>query len=330
MFATLGSIGLASAIWIATPFLSILKDFKSVSISFLVGCISATLLAVILAGSLNDVLILLIFNCALAVTLAILVSRVAREYSGEIVFDKTWKDFLFQRWEIAGFGLFYYLGIWIDKIIMWRSDLQGSLTVGGSLATMPIYDAAMFIAQLGAIPAFVYFFVHVETGFFERFKALSDGAQKDSSLRAIEANAARVSTFVFEQLIKILIAMLLATSIIIVGLPALYNVIALSEIQLGIFRMGLLGVVWHTMFLFCVTFLLYFDLRFPALVLSAFYFVLNGALTLFFLPQGLEYFGLGYMLAGAIAFLVAAAWLMRELPWLTYHTFVTNSGMKKS
>ena len=100
----------------------------------------------------------------------------------------------------------------------------------------------------------------------------------------------------------------------------------MSALQNGIFRVGLIGAMFHTGFLLTITFLLYFDLRRTVLALTILFFVLNGALTFATLQLGEVYYGYGYLLAGAISLLVSITVLTRELPWLAYHAFITNNA----
>ena len=55
------------------------------------------------------------------------------------------------------------------------------------------------------------------------------------------------------------------------------------------------------------------------------YAALNAILTLALLPLGFAYYGYGQMLAAALTFFTAFGILVRELPWLHYHAFVTNN-----
>ena len=77
--------------------------------------------------------------------------------------------------------------------------------------------------------------------------------------------------------------------------------------------------------MFCFVFLLYFDLRRPALLVVAVYAILNGGCTFLFVHVGEGYYGYGSLIAAVITFLVAFSVLLRELPWLHYHAFVTNN-----
>ena len=78
-----------------------------------------------------------------------------------------------------------------------------------------------------------------------------------------------------------------------------------SAAYMSILRISLWAMVFHTSSMFCFIFLLYFDLRRPALLIVLIYAILNTGLTLMFLPFGQVFYGYGSMLAAAATFLVA-------------------------
>lgn len=324
------NFGLAAAIWVVAPFLSIVKDYRSIAIAFAVGSIGAIAMAITFSQHLDDTRILLIFNITLFGVLAAILFRVFQEYPVALKIDPAWLDFLKARWELPVIGLFYYLGIWIDKLIMWSPHTDSNVVVGGILATMPIYDATMFLAQLLAIPAFVFFFVHVETRFYEYYQSLYGSFKAHATRRGIDQRIDAMGRFLLQQILYVLIGMGIVVGILIVGLPNLYKVLGMSALQNGIFRVGLIGAMFHTGFLLSFTFLLYFDLRRTVLWLTVLFFVLNGVFTYATLHLGPVYYGYGYLLAGAISLLTAITVLTKELPWLAYHAFITNNATIKA
>lgn len=319
------NFGLVAAIWVTIPFLTIVRGYRSVALAFALGCLATVLLTYLLNEQLDDVQILAIFNAALTGILMVVMYRIGREYPNRIVVDRGWAAFLHKRWELLPIGLLYYLGIWIDKLIMWHSDSGDTVVIGRWLSTLPIYDSAMFKAQLLAIPAFVIFFVHIETGFYSKFRNLYGSFERHATLGSVEKAIEQIGNYVFVQLLHILALLSLLAALLIIFLPGMHEALGLESVQLGIFRIGLIGTMLHTTFLIAIVFLLYFDLRTWALILTTVFFLSNALLTLWFQPLGLAWYGYGYMLAAAIALLLTTFVLLRELPWLAYHAFVTNN-----
>jgi uncharacterized membrane protein len=94
---------------------------------------------------------------------------------------------------------------------------------------------------------------------------------------------------------------------------------------MSILRVALCAMVFHTCSMFCFVFFLYFDLRRQALLIVSTYAIFNTGLTAIFLLAGQAYYGYGTMLAAAATFMLAFSMLVRELPWLHYHAFITNN-----
>jgi uncharacterized membrane protein len=95
---------------------------------------------------------------------------------------------------------------------------------------------------------------------------------------------------------------------------------------MSILRISLAAMSFHASAMFCFVFLLYFDLRRQALLIVATYAVLNTLLTMAFLEAGQAFYGYGSMIAAATTFVLAFMVLLRELPWLHYHAFITNNS----
>lgn len=319
------NFGLISVIWLTIPFLTILREYSRISWSFVAGFLLAVITCIVFADYLDATLILLIFNLSLAIILTIIISRILSDFPGPVSIDPQWPGFVRRRWNLLPIGFFYFAGIWVDKLLIWFFSKADNVTIGALLKTTPVYDATMFKAQLLIIPAFIYFFVHVETGFYERFRILYASITNHATLRHIEAEMKRLADFVTGQLVVTFVLFLVACALLILALPVIHQPLGLEGVQMSIFRFGLIGTALHTVFLFCLIFLLYFDLRTNVLLLSGGFMLLNGVLTWASLGYGPVYYGSGYLAASAISLLVALMVLWRELPWLSYHAFVTNN-----
>jgi len=215
---------------------------------------------------------------------------------------------------------------------MWFAAPTGQSRVAGAFVTLPDYDTAMFWAQLSAIPMLAIFFVHVETG----LKALSNrfftGLERHAGLRQLRDITGEIAKLVFWSLVGLFIAQMA-----ICALSILFSLVAVETLnwraaQMGILRNALIGVACHTSATFCLSILLFFDLRRPALGLASVFLVLNAALTFVSIQIGFSAYGIGFFVAAAITFLIGLALIHRELSILPYHAFVTNnpSARRKS
>ena len=269
--------------------------------------------------------LLLAFNASFTITDAILVATLVRRFGTRVVLDRSLLAFPPQKWELPAAGLAYALGIWADKVVMWYGAPSGTMMVAGVLRTMPSYDTAVFWAQLSTIPVIAVAFVHVETELARLFRRFYGRLDRHASRRELTATMQRLRTCVISS-----VAMLFVALAIVAIMSTLVSFVFMTELGLrptymSILRVALWAMVFHTSSMFCFVFLLYFDLRRPALAIVATYALLNTAFTLAFLPLGQSFYGYGSMLAAAVAFLLAFTLLLRELPWLHYHAFITNN-----
>jgi uncharacterized membrane protein len=325
-WAAFQNVLLAGAAWLIVPFLGTLKDYRGVSLAFMAGAgVMLAVVAVNREAPQQSLVMLNAFNLGLGVINGGLAFCVVREFGCNVEIDRALFHVFTRYWELAAIGTAHYVGIWIDKIIMWQAASSGTLTIAGVFRTMPDYDAVMFWAQLTTIPILAVFFVHVEPNFYRLYRRFYGSFGRHSSKREIEERMAALTSFVVRNVIGIFSAMVVVTAAAMVFSFIAIEGVGLRANQMGMLRAALFGVGFHTSALFCQIFLLYFDLRRYALTIAVLYAALNAALTLALLPLGFAYYGYGQMLAAALTFFTAFAILVRELPWLHYHAFVTNN-----
>jgi polysaccharide biosynthesis protein PelG len=289
---------------------------------------SNALFMAVLGLLLSDVsasLLLISFNVGFAITDVILIATVVSQFGTHIEWDKALLALPPQKWELPLAGLAYALGIWADKVVMWFGAPSGTLAVAGVLRTMPSYDTAVFWAQLASIPVIAVAFVHVETQLSCLFRRFYGRLDHQASLRELSVAMQKLRTCVISSVAMLFVALAIVATMTILLSFVFMSQLGLRPSYMSILRISLLAMTFHTSAMFCFIFLLYFDLRRPALLIVTTYAVLNPALTLMVLPLGPVFYGYGSMMAAAVTFLLGFTVLLRELPWLHYHAFVTNN-----
>ena len=179
-------------IWVACVFLSTLKNFRAITVSFALGMLVAFLAATFLSPIYGDTGALAGLTLGLVVIFYGLLGCILAEYPYPI------KNLLsvlpsFRRyWDLALVGLFYNAAIWVDKWVMWLSP--DGQSVGRGLVTNPAYDSSMFLAYLTIVPALVLFVVSVETRFYERYITFYADIQNHATLQKIKHNHKLIMT----------------------------------------------------------------------------------------------------------------------------------------
>lgn len=320
--AVLG-FGLVTIIWVVGVFLSTLKEYGAVTRAFGVGLVIAVFGVWVVGPDAGAGAMLAAFNVGLGYIGFTLIGRLFAEFPFAVHRPFAFLPYFRTKWPLAASGAAYYLGIWVDKWVMWVGPDRVTLPSG--LVSYPDYDSALFLACLSVVPAMAVFVVHLETRFFEVYHRFYGEIGAHASLDRIRDN--------HEALVDVLrtgARQLIAPQIVLaIGLmllaPVLFSALDIPYGQLGIFRIATLGAVFQLFFLLLTIVLSYLDLTRVALRLHVLFFAVNGLATAVTLHLGFQYYGYGYFLAAVVAFAAASVATLRSLDDLTYHAFVTGN-----
>lgn len=326
-FAAVVSFVAVTALWICAIFLSALKDYLSFVVIFLVGML-VSLFCSVLGGMYAGLSGLLFgFSAGVMLIVSTIMARIIADFPFPPLQPLAFLTYFRRYWQLALVGLVSAAAIWIDKWIMWSAD--GNEWVKGGLVYHPSYDPAMFFAYLTTIPSMAAFFLFVETRFFEQFRRFFRDISHHMSYQKIHRNHERMRQQWMHSSRNLIIIQGTVAVIAITLSPTIIEAIGGNYAQLGIFRIGVLGSLFHVLFIFQSILLSYLDLRGPNLLLQLIFLSLNGLLTWWTMNQGFPYFGYGYFLASLLSFLAGFAMTTYAINRLPYLTFVANNPSVK-
>jgi len=320
----LANYAVISAIWVAGLFLSTLKAYVRVTLSFATGMIGAVALTYLVGAAYGPVGALAAFTGGLALTMLVLMATVLAEYRYPMRRPVGLLDAFRRHWELALSGLVYNLAIWIDKWVIWAT-VPNTSTVGGALVTMPLYDGAMFLAYLTIVPALAIFTVAIETRFFEDYQRFYRQIGDNATLGTIHDNHQSVVQSATDGLRAVMIIQIVISILVIFFAPAIVEAAGGASRQIGVFRFGVLGALFHVLMLFCGILLMYFDARKPALLLNLVFLATNAGFTWVTVDLGFAYLGYGYFAATLVSFAIGVVLLFTVLRQLPYFSFVRNN-----
>ncbi|NOX97251.1 MAG: exopolysaccharide Pel transporter PelG [Nitrospirae bacterium] len=317
--AAIGLFVTMSCLWLVMSFLSVLRDYKTISFAFLEGNIIGLGTAMILGRHFRLEGWLIGFSLGQATILFVLIYQVLRETGWQ---ESNFWDFyryfkLFPQ--LVFIGLFYSLAIWVDKWILWFSP-QG-YAVWSLFRTHYPYDSAMFLAYLTVVPTLGVFLLKVETSFYEKFRGYYDAILDRAGLKELEMMIEEIKSSLRESFGTLLRIQGLITILAILFAPKILRLIGWSPLQLGIFRLGTFGSFFHIMALITIIILCYFEFWKAALLVTGTFLVTNTLFTLITLKLGPAYYGLGYAVSSLLTFIVAVTVLWHNLKSLNYRTF---------
>lgn len=319
-FGAISLLALVAMIFVCSNYLGALRAYRKVvacfALGFVISCtvgwLGATRWGVdgAIAGFSMGQLILL-------VTLAALLHK---EVGGSRELA-SW-DFLgyFRRFPaLVLCGFFYNFGIWIDKIIFWRSS-ENSIHVGGVLYAAPAYDLPIYLSFLSMIPGFAVFFLTVETRFAEAFRrflrAVNHGtlteiySRKDDMIESLRRS--------FGQLV---VVQAFTTLTLLTFARTIGDLMGIGAVQFGIFRITLIGAFLLILFLSALTILFYLDDQRGALACAAVFGLGNALFSFASILRNESYYGIGFVCAAGMALLMAGILVNRRITRFEYHVF---------
>jgi polysaccharide biosynthesis protein PelG len=320
-------MNIVTAQWVSLVFLVTVHSYRAILGAFLAGGLVSVTAVNQYFGFNTNLDVLAGYTAGQVLTLLILVGTLMREYPAYKVFDQSCLDW-FKRYPslpLAG-GLFY-IGIFADKFAfryggwIFPEIDTGSQVLAPWLYMSEPYEFLTFLAQLTVIPALAIFYIRVETGFYEVYKAFYKGIDERRTLREL--------TEIKQQILQEMKRGALAIGSAQAGLSLLCFLVApellpnqvLSDAYAAMLRAGIVASYFAILLLLVIVLLLYFEFYREAFLSALLYTTLNFTLTILTLLISPEFYGWGAALASCVAFLVAARILWVRVDDLLYQTF---------
>lgn len=322
-FSSAGVLMVVSAIWVGAVYLTAVRDYTAViqcfalgyAVSFAAGWALSVLAGV--AGTMTG------FLLGQIVLLLAMINVVYREYGTHSTPSFAFLPYFKKFRALAGCGLVYNLGIWIDKPLHWWLSPHG-YQVAGALYASPLYDQAVFLSFLSVAPGMAVFLLTLETTFAERYSEFFRLVVAKGRLHEIVKTKAEMVEALRDGLSRLLKFQGGVTLALVLAADHLLRALGLGAVQTLVFQVTLVGVCLLVLFLALLTVLFYLDRLRDALLCCTVFAVLNGATTLAGLMVDERWYGLGFTIAAAAAALVAGGFSNRALHRLEYETFTSQ------
>lgn len=316
----LGAFVIMCCIWCCTIILAGLKQYKVIVSMFGVGYIIVVGGALLMRpfgmeGLLSG------FVLGHFVLLVGMLMMIFRNYPGNIFIGL---DFLHKRKiyvSLAFTGLFYNLGIWIDKIMFWYNPDTGERIVG-LLSHSVIYDLPVFLAYLCIMPGMAVFLVRIETDFVDFYQKFYDAVRDGGSLDYLNEIRDEMVYAVKQGIFEIIKIQGITVLIVFIAGPSLLRWAGISELHLPLLYVQVVGASLQVVFLGLLNVFFYLDKRMIVMILTLVFVILNIGLTAVSFYLGPAFYGYGYAVSLLISVLIAMQWLEFRLARLEYETFM--------
>jgi uncharacterized membrane protein len=307
-------------LWLVLIFVSGMKAYNRILLTMLLGytlmVASAYVLRVL---ELNGLLMaLLIGHCTL---LFVFLYDILREYRAEklVAFDFLQRKQVFLS--LLATGVFYNLGVWIDKFVFWFNPDTSNIVIGPLRASV-LYDMPIFLAYMAIIPGMAVFLVRIETDFAEWYDRLFRAIREGETLQNIQQLKVEMTLSIRQGLVEICKVQGLTVVLLYLFAPRLLEWLDVSSYYLPLFYIDLIGVSIQVVFMALLNVFFYLDKRAIALQLCLLFVALNAALTLLSLNLGPSFFGYGFTLSLLVCVLLGLQRLTITLDDLEYNTFM--------
>lgn len=319
MIMALATFLVLSGVWISNILAASLKYYHSVLVAYIVAYGMILVLSIYHGDTLEK--LIFIFFLGNAILFVILLSLIVKSYeSTRLVSIGFFKDENFY-WTLGFAGLFYNLGVWVDKFIFWYHPLTGNPVIGKLNASI-VYDMPIFIAYLSILPGMAIFFFRLEADFAEKYDLFFNAVRDGGTLDMIKRYRNEMSDIVRHAIREVIIIQGIVNVILFISAPHLFNWLNIPQLYLGLFHIVTVGAQLQLGFMAVLAILYYLDRRKIAMKLSILFFVLNGVLTFISIYQGPAMFGYGYSVSLLIVFTMSVLVVKKELRELDYETFM--------
>lgn len=307
-------------IWIATIFLSGMKQYKSILVMFAIGY-GATVLLALLLRSFKLEGLLTGFVLGQFILLIGMITLILRNFPSTtfIRFDFLKRERLYPT--LVAVGFFYNLGIWLDKFMFWFYPATSEAIIGPLRASV-IYDIPVFLAYLSIIPGMAIFLMKMETDFVDYYDRFYSAVRSGGSLECIEEMRNEMVYSVRQGIWQIMKIQTITVLILMVISGALLNWLHISTLYIPLLFINLVAVALQVVFLGLLNVFFYLDKRREVLYLTGSFLLLNGIFTAITLWLGPMFYGYGFALAMLVSVMAGMYLLDRKLERLEYETFM--------
>jgi polysaccharide biosynthesis protein PelG len=307
-------------IWLSMVFLSAAKNYHQIVVSFILGGAISVASAVLLGKYYSVEGYIIGYSIGQGMIAVFLTRNVFSEFSGPEYLSLEVFTY-FRKFKVLVFvGLFYYLGIWVDKILFWYSSVGEH--VDGPFFTNRFYDTAMFLSYLSIVPTLAMFLVQVETNFYVKYAYYFRSIDEKNNLNFLQSVIREMIESLRSSLGSLLKIQGFVTVIAWYFAEDILGFMNLPPKMIPIFQYGLIGAFLQSLFLVLNIILLYFQFSKEVLVNYLFFFISNTTFSLLSIYGGYRFHGLGYLTSALLTFLLSFYFLNNRLKFVALYTFM--------
>lgn len=310
-------------------YLSICKDYKKISLFYVIGMLVTFVLSIILHfifGVRTDIAMLVSMDVGLLIICVLEFSLFRRYFKHNSGNYKGVLKYFKKYWQLVFANFFYIFGLYIHNFVFWTTDQH--MIVAKSFVCHQPYDMASCLAMFTNITASVIFLTRVEMFFHERYKAYSE-----SVIGGRGMDIERAKQRMFRQLMEEV--MTLARVQFIVTTPLfLLAMILLPRFGFGGNTLRIypcLAAGYFIMFIMysIIIFLYYFNDLSGAVATSVTFFTVTLLASIMASKLPTIWYGIGLVIGSTAGFTVSYIRIRKMERSLDVHVFCNGSILKR-
>lgn len=312
-----------SILYVLMAYISALKDYKKIALSFTIGSMLSIILSIIARFRGGDIITWILISVIVGYFINIMILlHVVKKHFGIISKNSfSFLPYLKKHYKLFLINLFYAIGMFIHNIIFWRfSNL--SLNIMDTYYYAQAYDTASFFAILTIIPAAIIFVVKFETSFYERYKMFRDSIVEGGSLKDLITAKERMIHTLKQEFTFIMEVQLITTIVLVIlGVYIILPIFANDNKAIELYVFLSIGFFMSFMTFIVIIVLLYFDLQKESLVISSLFLGTTILFTFLSTFLGEEFYGLGYNVSSLLSLIVSLYYLNKEMAIIDYRIY---------
>lgn len=309
-----------SGIWVAMLFLSAARDYMWIVWSYVAGAVVTMLASLYFGYEFGMTGFLTGFMLGQATCFILLSLQIFREFGYSTTYDFGFLFYFKKYANLLLVGIFYFLGIWVDKFIFWFSP-QGERMSDG-IHVFTDYDTAMFLAYVTVVPSMAFFLVQMETSFVQRYHAYYQAIRLRETFEMIRAEKGAMIDTLTKHFQKFVLFQGVISGTVILFILEISDLFFLNYSQIGIFRIGILGAFLQMGFMMVLNVMFYFDFQKDARNMTLIFLVSNIIFTLASYYLGERTFGFGFTAAAFVSLMASFFIMDNKLRDIDYWTFM--------
>lgn len=309
-------------VWTEINYLTAIKNYREILTTFFISLLCALLLGALLSLRFNMEPIKAMFISIITgygvmmIRYFVVIYRYFPQGKGTCMHFLRWFD---NYPQLTVIGFFITAGLFGHLVIMWGSRI--GIQVQGLFYGAPSYDIPALVAFLSILITTVNFVTSVEVRFYPCYRDYFSLFNDKGSLEDIEDAERNMLVVLREELIYLAQKQVFTTILFIILGTLLLPLTGLgfTREMLGIFRVLCIGYAFYAIGNSIMLIQLYFADHRNALLSAVFFMACSVVPTFVFRNMSTALYGFGFLIGGAVYFLVAMIKLNAYISKIKYH-----------